>query len=482
MNKSAAMGRKVYRSKRERPEAIEQMPESARLPFEQAILNYLLIGEGYADDIISRVPLQAFSADFHQALYSLMIDMHERKERIDIVTVLAEMALRWGPQEGMIGPLEGRRAYVVDLVATEWFPPSQRDYYLRRLLSYHAKETIATAHELAAEKLIEADASEVAAVVSETKLELIDAEQSLPTIDPPTVAKVLTAIFEEVEAKTDRPELYAGTRTGFAAIDRLLGGLQGGELHIVAGRPGMGKSAFAGTVALNVARPKENGGEGRTAAVFSLEMSQKQYLARLWCAEAEIDTMRLKYPHKMQTDEWERFCAAMGRLYELPLHVDDSYDPSLTGIVTKARKIASQEDLALIVVDYLQLVESGGRRDNRTQEVSEVARGLKNLALSLDVPVIALAQLNRAVETRDKKRPVLADLRESGEIEASADTVMLLYREAYYDQAKRAEVEETEVILAKNRNGATGTIRVGFKPRFAQFVNLTNPYLAGGPQ
>jgi replicative DNA helicase len=253
---------------------------------------------------------------------------------------------------------------------------------------------------------------------------------------------------------------------------------------VVAGRPSMGKTALCLNFAVNAARRAK-----LPVGIFSLEMSKEQLVQRMLCSEALVDSIRFRTGYLRQSGhggegEYTKLVRAMGRLGELPIFIDDSTDLSILEMRSKSRRLQSETGLGMVIVDYLQLARGSSYSENRNQEISLIARGLKSLARELNCPVVALSQLSRAVERRDDKRPMLSDLRESGSIEAEADLVMMLYRSSYYNRGSAdgdegagiphsaAEVEESELLIAKHRNGPTGTVRLGFMRQYATFTEL----------
>jgi replicative DNA helicase len=257
-----------------------------------------------------------------------------------------------------------------------------------------------------------------------------------------------------------------GTPTGFRDIDSMTSGLQPGNLIIVAGRPSMGKSAFAIGMAANLAMH-----HGIPVAVFTLEMSKLEVAQRLMCSEGRVELQRLR-TGRLGAEDWPRLVKACDALTKSPIYVDDTRLTTMLEIRSKARRLKAREPkLGLIVIDYLQLMSSGSNVENRVQEVSQISRALKVIAGDLEVPVVALSQLSRAVESRTDKRPLLSDLRESGSIEQDADLVMFLYRDEYYNEGSEDQ-GLAEVILAKHRNGPVGTEKLAFLKRYAKFSDL----------
>src|ERR671939_38981 len=272
----------------------------------------------------------------------------------------------------------------------------------------------------------------------------------------------LETITKLYEAGSD----ITGTPAGFRDLDRLTSGFQPGNLVIVAARPSMGKSALGMGVAANLAVRHEI-----PVALFTLEMSKAEVTQRLMCGEAKVESQRLR-TGKLAVDDWPRLTAACDKLAKAPIYVDDTGSITMMEIRSKARRLKSREpSLGLIVVDYMQLMTSGVSAENRVQEVSQISRSLKVLARDLDVPILALSQLSRAVEQRHDKRPILSDLRESGSIEQDADLVIFIYRDEYYNEESDQQ-GLAEVILAKHRNGPTDAVKLSFLKRYAKFADL----------
>jgi replicative DNA helicase len=288
--------------------------------------------------------------------------------------------------------------------------------------------------------------------------------------DPVPIGAAMKASYTSLVEFAESGRELIGVSTGFRALDRMTAGLQPGNLIIVAARPSMGKSALAHKIAANLAVK-----DRVPVLLFSLEMSEAEVSQRLWTMQASVEGHRVRAA-TLTKDEWVRVQNAVGLLEDAPLYIDDSPLVRVTEIRSKARRLKTRvPDLGLIVVDYLQLMTSGQHLENRTQEVSQITRALKILARDLDLPVIALSQLSRKVEERIDKRPMLQDLRESGSIEQDADVVMFVYREDYYTKEPTAPGKQSvaELIVAKQRNGPTDTVRIGFEKSYARFRELS---------
>ena len=294
------------------------------------------------------------------------------------------------------------------------------------------------------------------------------------TKDLTHVKDLVLKTYEKIEYRYQHRGELTGVSTGFYELDEMTSGLQKSDLIILAARTPMGKTAFALNIAQNVALRAKT-----PVAIFSLEMSKDQLLQRMLCSEAEIDSQRVKTGN-VQSKDWEKLASAMNSFAQAPIYIDDTSGCTITDIRAKCRRLKMQEkDLGLILIDYLQLMESSSRED-RMQQISAISRGLKILAKELDVPVIALSQLSRAVESRTDKRPMLSDLRESGSIEQDADIVMFIYRDEYYRKAEDGEDEavakaqskgESEIIIAKHRNGSVGTVKLLFQGNITKVKN-----------
>ena len=294
---------------------------------------------------------------------------------------------------------------------------------------------------------------------------LFEVSQKRTTRDFVSIAEVLDRFFDQIEYLQQHRGDVVGVPTGFADLDQLTGGMQRSDLIILAARPSMGKSALALGLAYGAAVQ-----HGKTVGIFTLEMSAEQLVQRLLSTETGVDSHRLRLG-QIDDSEWERISRALGRLSEANIFIDDSANVALMDVRSKARRLQAEHGVDMIIIDYLQLMSSNRRSDNRVQEISEISRGLKGLARELNVPVIALSQLSRAVETRSDHRPMLSDLRESGSIEQDADIVMFIYRDDKYDENSEKK-GIAELIVAKHRNGPVGSVNLRFFERTARFADL----------
>jgi replicative DNA helicase len=280
------------------------------------------------------------------------------------------------------------------------------------------------------------------------------------------MSKILEKGFNEIERLYKNKGAITGVATGFTELDHKTSGLQRGDMVLIAARPSMGKTAFAVNIAQFAAMH-----ENSVVAVFSLEMSKGQLAQRMLCSEASIDMLKLRTGN-LEEDDWVRLAHCAGPLASSKMFIDDTAGISITEMRSKCRRLKIEHGLDLIVIDYLQLMSGRGKTENRQQEVSEISRSLKALAKEMEAPVIALSQLSRAPEIRADHRPMLSDLRESGSIEQDADVVMFLYRDEYYNKENTDKKNIAEVIIAKQRNGPTGTVELAFIGQYTKFGNL----------
>ena len=298
---------------------------------------------------------------------------------------------------------------------------------------------------------------------------LFDLSQEKSNSEFSHIEELLKESFERITQLYESGAEVTGVPSGFRDLDRITSGFQEGNLVVIAARPSMGKSALGLGVAANLAVRKNV-----PVALFTLEMSKSEVTQRLMCSEAKVESQRLR-SGKLSADDWPRLTAACDKLAKAPIYVDDTGSITMMEIRSKARRLkGKQPDLGLIIVDYMQLMTSGMSAENRVQEVSQISRQLKVLARDLEVPILALSQLSRAVEQRHDKRPILSDLRESGSIEQDADIVMFIYRDEYYNSEESDQQGLAEVIVAKHRNGPTDTVKLSFLKRYAKFSDLAS--------
>jgi len=425
------------------------------------VIGSMMLNQSAVEDVIfTGLRATDFYVNAHSTIYETIVDMSRLNVSIDLVTVRS--ALLDSGKLQVAGGVE----YLVNIAEATVSPSHARDYAMivkeksmRRKIESIGYEFVKLAHDG------EKPPKELVDYIEKQVFELNGNTRSNTMQE---IKSVATDFLDDIDQLYESGVPILGHKSGFMNLDFLTGGLYNTDFWVIAARPAMGKTAFVMNVATNVATQ----GKG-AVAVFSLEMGGKQLMKRMVAGRSGISASILRRPG-MTHSEHSRITEATNELYKLPIFIDDKSDLSPFELRQKARRIKQKYGLSLIVVDYLQLMTSDKRIENRTQEVAEIARALKGIAKELNVPVIALSQLSRQVENRASKRPTLSDLRESGSIEAEADLVAFLYRDAYYAQreaGKEEELEETEIIIAKHRNGSTGTVYVGFEPKIAKFTN-----------
>lgn len=435
--------------------SLEKIPPQA-LEAEQAVLGALLINPDCISRVVDVIQPEYFYRKSHQVIYAAVVDLFDKNEPIDIVTV-SQYLKDQGKLDGV-----GGRQYLTDLamsVATtanvEFYAKSVGEKALLRNLIKAGTEIVATCYDE-----VEAD---IAVDKAERLIFNIAQRRNMQALIP--IREIVNESFARIEKRYEQRDALSGLSTGFYDLDEMTSGWQKSDLVIVAARPSMGKTAFTLNLAQHASVEK-----GTPVALFSLEMSKEQLVQRLLCSEARIDANKLRTGF-LQTNDWTALSIAMGKLGEAPLYIDDSPAVSVLDIRAKCRRLkAEMKDLGLIIIDYIQLMQGRKQSDNRVQEVSEISRGLKTLARELNVPVIALSQLSRAVEARQNKRPMLSDLRESGSIEQDADIVMFIYRDDYYNPESDRR-GEAEIIIAKQRNGPVGTVELLYQASITRFLN-----------
>jgi replicative DNA helicase len=395
----------------------------------------------------------------HAKIYRAALALYAKGEPVDAITLVDELDER--------GELEdvGGKVRVHELAAL--VPASANAGHYAHIVKEAAtlRGLIRVGGEIA--QLGWERPGETPELVDRAEQILFELSQEKATSEFSHIEILLKESFERITQLYESGADVTGVPSGFRDIDRITSGFQEGNLIVMAARPSMGKSALGLGVAANLAVRKSV-----PVALFTLEMSKAEVTQRLMCSEAKVESQRLR-TGKLSADDWPRLTAACDKLAKAPIYVDDTGSITMMEIRSKARRLkAKHPDLGLIIVDYLQLMTSGTTVENRVQEVSQISRSLKVLARDLDVPIVALSQLSRAVEQRHDKRPILSDLRESGSIEQDADIVMFIYRDEYYNGEESDQQGLAEVIVAKHRNGPTDTVKLSFLKRYAKFSDL----------
>ena len=424
---------------------------------EQAVLGALLIDPDAIYKVSTFLRADDFYVTKHEWMYESVTSLHERGEAVDYVTLCDELERREQLAE------IGGAAYITSLINAT--PTALNVEYYGRIVERTStlRRLIGAAGEIAA--LAYEDTDNADEVVDRAEQILFGVSQRRISRDLMPIREVVSEYYDRIDYLYQHKGETIGVPTGFRQIDKLLGGLQKSDLVIVAARPGMGKTSLILSFAQNAAR-KYN----QRVAVFSLEMSAEQLVQRLIASETGIDSQRLRLGN-LREEEWPVFIQATGALSETMIFVDDTPSISAMQLRTKARRLYAEHGLDLIIVDYLQLMQTDRRIDNRVQEISLLSRSLKGLARELNIPVVVASQLSRAVEQRNDKHPMLSDLRESGSIEQDADVVVFIYRDEYYSP-ETDQPNIAEIIVSKHRNGPTGMVPLFFKKELAKFCEV----------
>ncbi|MFJ8459974.1 MULTISPECIES: replicative DNA helicase [Lysinibacillus] len=399
-----------------------------------------------------------FYQNAHKKIFETMLRLSDQGKAIDVVTVTEELSAKKEIED--VGGL----SYLLELANA--VPTAANVVHYAKIVEEKAllRRLIRVATKIVEDGYTRED--EVEALLGEAEKKMMEVANRKNAGDFKHVKDVLVETFDNIEKLQSQKGDVTGIPTGFRDLDNITAGFQRNDLIIVAARPSVGKTAFALNVAQSVAvQAREN------VAIFSLEMGAEQLVMRMLCAEGNIDAQVLR-TGALTTEDWGKLTMAMGSLSNSGIFIDDTPGVRINEIRAKCRRLAQEHGLGMILIDYLQLIQGSGKPgENRQQEVSEISRSLKGLARELKVPVIALSQLSRGVEQRQDKRPMMSDLRESGSIEQDADIVAFLYRDDYYDKESESK-NMIEIIIAKQRNGPTGTVTLAFKKEFNKFINV----------
>ncbi len=424
---------------------------------EEAILGSLLIDTDAIIHISTFLKPNDFYVQRLAWVYEAILDLHERRQPADLVTLTDELARRDQLDE------IGGAAYLTSLINAT--PSSIHVEYYGRIVERTAvlRRLIDGAGQIA--QLAYQDSEDADEIVDRAEEIIFGVSERRVDRDLRPIKQVLDSFYDRIEYLHQHQGEIVGIPTGLSDLDKLLGGLQRSDMVVMAGRPGMGKTSLALSIALQSARRWQ-----KRVALFSLEMSDEQLVQRLVSAETGIDSQRLRLGN-IKSDEWTTFYQAIRLLSESMIFIDDTPSISVLELRTKARRLHAEHGLDLLIVDYLQLMRGGTRNENRQQEISFISRSIKGLARELNIPILALSQLSRQVESRHDKRPMLSDLRESGSIEQDADVVLFIYRDDVYNPETEFP-NIAEIIVSKHRSGPTGVFSVYFKKQLAQFVDL----------
>ena len=427
---------------------------------EESLLGNILV---YDDAMRLAVEANILSEDFyfdkHRKIYSIMYTMYEKKEAIDVTSLKSRLAdFEYLDQVGGIDFLLSLSDRVISSANT-------REYIKIIKNKSYARKIISVANTIAQDGY---DGSiDIEDLLDQAERKILDITRSRAYSEFKSSSEIFDETLQKIQKISELGDTVTGIKTLYNDLDVMTTGFQRGDLIILAARPSVGKSAFALNIAMNTAAVSSG-----AVAIFSLEMPYDQLALRMLMAKSQIDGQKLR-TGKLSDNEWSKLNEVVNELKRQQFFIDDTPGIKVSEIFAKSRALKNQHGLALIIIDYMQLIQGNGKAESRQQEVSEISRRLKALARELEVPVIALSQLSRSVETRADKRPMLSDLRESGSIEQDADLVMFLYREEYYKQSEdRPKVEEVEVNLAKHRNGPTGIVKLGFERDTNRFYGL----------
>ena len=436
-------------------QAVDRLPPHNR-EAEQSVLGSLLIDRDAVIRIASYVKPSDFYRAAHGLIYEAILTLYNKREPTDLITLVDELR-RTGKLDDA-----GGETYLSELIAA--VPTAVHVEYYGRIV-----ERTATLRRLisAGTEIVDigyTEAMDIEQALDGAEKAIFAVSQKRSTRDFRSIGEILEEYFDRLDTLQQNKGAVVGVPTGFADLDKLTGGLQRSDLIIIAARPAVGKSSLGLGMAFNAAVRY-----GKTVGLFVLEMSAEQIVQRMLSMETGIDSHRLRMGY-IDDSEWSSVTRAFGRLAEANIFIDDTASANIMEVRSKSRRLHAERGLDLLIIDYLQLM-TATRADNRVQEISQISRALKGLARELDVPVVALAQLSRAVETRQSHVPMLSDLRESGSIEQDADIVAFIYREDVYDQdTDRKGI--ADLIIAKHRNGPIGTVHLRFFDRTARFADL----------
>lgn len=424
---------------------------------EQSVLGSMLLDKEAIPAVAEILKNDDFYREDHGEIYEAIMDLFNKAEPVDLITVTEQLKSRGTLDK--VGGLE----YITNLATSVPTTANVKHYtniveeksILRKLIRA-SSEIIDMSYEAS---------DEVSIILDNAERNIFDILQKRGSKGFYHVKEILIEAFNRLEELYNNKEFITGVPSGFVDLDYKTSGFQNSDLILIAARPSMGKTAFALNIAQHAAIYKKI-----PVAVFSLEMSREQLVNRIMCSEALIDSQKMRTGN-LDDEDWDKIARTLGPLSEAPIYIDDTPGVSVMEIRAKCRRLKLEKNLGLIIIDYLQLMQGRGRIENRQQEISEISRSLKILAKEIKVPVIALSQLSRAPEARSDRRPVLSDLRDSGAIEQDADMVMFIYRDDYYNQDTEKK-NIAEIIIAKHRNGSTGTVELVWLGQYTKFGNL----------
>jgi replicative DNA helicase len=442
----------TFDSKKLPPQSIEA---------EMSILGGILLENEAINRVLDVLVPEDFYRETHRKIMRAMIELNEHREPCDLIT-LTTMLKKRGDLEEVGGG--AYLATLVDFVPTAaniaYYSKIVKEKAILRTLIFAATEIITQGYD---------EQVEIEQLLDNAQKNIFDISENKLKPAFYQVSAILKDTIKNIEALYEKKDHVTGVPTGYQDLDDKTAGFQRGDLIIIAGRPSMGKTAFALNIAQYAAIHAQ---PNQPVALFSLEMSKEQLVTRLLCSEARVDASRLRTGHLLETD-WHKLTRGASALHEAKIFIDDTPAISVLEMRAKSRRLKAEHNVGMIVVDYLQLMRGGSNPESRQQEISEISRSLKALAKELEVPVVALSQLNRGLESRTDKRPMMSDLRESGAIEQDADVIMFVYREEVYDKENPELKGKAEIIIGKQRNGPIGTVNLAFLGEYTRFENLS---------
>lgn len=439
----------------------EETPSVRDIPYsmeaEQSVIGSLLMDSQSVAQTVGILSPDDFYFAANREIYKTVVELFNENLPIDIVTVSDRLS-----QSDKLDAV-GDVGYLSAVAAGV---PTSRNivYYSQIVKEKSTRRELIKKSELIS-KVAYTSPDKVDKILEYAEQLIFDVSSSREQSDILPVGDILMSSYAEIVANSQNKGKLTGIPTGFEHLDRHMAGLQKSDLILIAGRPGMGKSSFAVNIAEHVAID-----EHKTVAIFNLEMSRNQLLTRILCSQALVESHKIN-TGTLEEEDWMNIGAVIDKIALAPLYIDDTPMITVSEIRAKCRRLKQTKDLSLVVIDYLQLMQTTGRSDSRQQEIAAISRSLKILAKELDIPVIALSQLSRASESRTDKRPMLSDLRDSGAIEQDADIVMFMYRDDYYNKDSESK-NIAECIIAKYRAGATGTIKLGWQGQYTKFINI----------
>ena len=442
------------------PSSISSKIPPQNLEAEQSVLGSILLKSRSFHDVTEIIGPGDFYKNSHRIIFEAMIQLFENGEPLDVLTVTNHLKDNNLLQEAGSASYLATLTSIVPVAANigSYANIIRQKSILRNLIRINTEVALRCYDEQ----------GDIDALIDEAEQSIFDITDSKKGQHFTALKSIISGTFKAVEDLYKRKELITGVPTGYYGIDKMTAGLQPSDLIVLAGRPSMGKTALAMNIAQHAALVDKVG-----VAIFSLEMSKEQLATRLICSVGRIDSQRIR-TGKLRDEDWPKLTRAVGMLTDAPIYIDDTPAISSLEMRAKIRRLASKHNIGLILVDYLQLMRGRSNTENRTQEISEISRSLKAIAKEYSVPLMALSQLNRSLESRSDKRPMMSDLRESGAIEQDADVICFIYRDEVYNKSDdNPDKNIAEIIVGKQRNGPTGTVKLTFLSEYTMFENLS---------